>query len=371
MAADRPVPVTAGAQPALSSRSLRAHRRRTLWEDARNLPNLLTFLRVLMIPVVLLLPIGARRATVTGRRGCTRWPPSPISSTAGWRAGAARHHDRQVPRPPSPTSSSWRRRWCGWCRWAASRRGRWCSSSRARSPSPRCAPSPAPRAWSSPRVRVARAKTALQMIGIICLLLGYPYDISLGVIDFGRVDLVHVGRLLIYCSLFFSITSAARYMGFFADAIDAKKGDGAPDGTPIPAGPTGDGSARSPADPRPEGRSRRRRHGGRFLLTTAREAQPPPADPRRVAVRHPQARRGLRRPGRGAALQRPEQYQRRLRRGLICTLKVGYMACCPPTGSTQPACMGNGNGNGGQGGRARPPRRARRRRPPPRPAPAA
>ena len=34
---------------------LRAHRRRTLWEDARNLPNLLTFLRVLMIPVVLLL----------------------------------------------------------------------------------------------------------------------------------------------------------------------------------------------------------------------------------------------------------------------------------------------------------------------------
>jgi CDP-diacylglycerol--glycerol-3-phosphate 3-phosphatidyltransferase len=31
-----------------------------------------------------------------------------------------------------------------------------------------------------------------------------------------------VGRLLVYASLFFSITSAAQYMGLFADAIDAK-----------------------------------------------------------------------------------------------------------------------------------------------------
>src|SRR3954451_22222674 len=39
----------------MSKKSLRAHRRRTLWEDAKNLPNFLTFLRVLMIPLVLLL----------------------------------------------------------------------------------------------------------------------------------------------------------------------------------------------------------------------------------------------------------------------------------------------------------------------------
>ena len=31
----------------------RKHERRTLWEDARNLPNLLTFLRIVMIPAVL------------------------------------------------------------------------------------------------------------------------------------------------------------------------------------------------------------------------------------------------------------------------------------------------------------------------------
>src|SRR5215467_13960325 len=46
----------------LDKKSLRAHRRKTLWEDAKNLPNFLTFLRVLMIPAVLvLLDRGAPR----------------------------------------------------------------------------------------------------------------------------------------------------------------------------------------------------------------------------------------------------------------------------------------------------------------------
>jgi CDP-diacylglycerol--glycerol-3-phosphate 3-phosphatidyltransferase len=59
------------------------------------------------------------------------------------------------------------------------------------------------------------------MVGIICLILGYPYRLHLG-IDFGVVDLVHVGRMLVYLSLVFSITSAVKYMGLFVDAIDAK-----------------------------------------------------------------------------------------------------------------------------------------------------
>src|SRR6188474_1719347 len=58
MAADR----SRASAPPLSKRSLRAHRRRTLWQDARNLPNLLTFGRILMIPAVLvLLDRGAPR----------------------------------------------------------------------------------------------------------------------------------------------------------------------------------------------------------------------------------------------------------------------------------------------------------------------
>jgi CDP-diacylglycerol--glycerol-3-phosphate 3-phosphatidyltransferase len=68
-----------------------------------------------------------------------------------------------------------------------------------------------------------KSKTALQMIGILCLIIGYPYHLSLGFIDLGIVDLVQVGRWLIYVSLFFSITSAFQYVGLFAEAVEAKE----------------------------------------------------------------------------------------------------------------------------------------------------
>lgn len=67
-----------------------------------------------------------------------------------------------------------------------------------------------------------KRKTALQMIGILCLILGYPYHLSLGFVDFGRVDLVVVGRGLVYVSLVFSLTSALRYVGMFAEAVEAR-----------------------------------------------------------------------------------------------------------------------------------------------------
>src|ERR1041384_4832974 len=61
-----------------------------------------------------------------------------------------------------------------------------------------------------------KTKTALQMVGILCLLLGYPYHLTLGPIDLGVVDLVYVGRALIYVSLVFSIMSAVSYFRLFA-----------------------------------------------------------------------------------------------------------------------------------------------------------
>jgi CDP-diacylglycerol---glycerol-3-phosphate 3-phosphatidyltransferase len=67
-----------------------------------------------------------------------------------------------------------------------------------------------------------KSKTALQMIGIIALIIGYPYHLALGPMDLGEVDLVHVGRWLVYISLFFSITSAFQYVGLFAEAVEAK-----------------------------------------------------------------------------------------------------------------------------------------------------
>ena len=67
-----------------------------------------------------------------------------------------------------------------------------------------------------------KSKTALQMVGILCLIIGFPYHLDLGFLDLGVVDLVHVGRWLIYVSLFFSVTSAVEYVGLFAAAVEAK-----------------------------------------------------------------------------------------------------------------------------------------------------
>jgi CDP-diacylglycerol--glycerol-3-phosphate 3-phosphatidyltransferase len=68
-----------------------------------------------------------------------------------------------------------------------------------------------------------KTKTALQMIGIIALVLGYPYHLAYPGVDLGVVDLVHVGRVLIYLSLVFSIASAAQYLRLFAAAVEAKE----------------------------------------------------------------------------------------------------------------------------------------------------
>jgi CDP-diacylglycerol--glycerol-3-phosphate 3-phosphatidyltransferase len=67
-----------------------------------------------------------------------------------------------------------------------------------------------------------KSKTALQMVGILCLLLGYPYHLTLGPLDLGEVDLVMVGRALVYISLVFSLMSAFSYARLFAEAVEAK-----------------------------------------------------------------------------------------------------------------------------------------------------
>ena len=64
----------------------------------------------------------------------------------------------------------------------------------------------------------SKTKTALQMIGIIALLLGHPYPLSYLGVDLGLVDVSAVGRALIYVSLVFSLASAAQYVGLLSDA---------------------------------------------------------------------------------------------------------------------------------------------------------
>lgn len=68
-----------------------------------------------------------------------------------------------------------------------------------------------------------KSKTALQMVGILLLILGYPYHFDFFLFELGTVDLVQVGRVLIYVSLIFSLTSAAEYMGLFGSAVEAQR----------------------------------------------------------------------------------------------------------------------------------------------------
>jgi CDP-diacylglycerol--glycerol-3-phosphate 3-phosphatidyltransferase len=68
-----------------------------------------------------------------------------------------------------------------------------------------------------------KTKTALQMIGIIALVLGYPFHLAYAGIDLGVVDLVHVGDALVVLSLVFSFFSAAQYTRLFALAVEAKE----------------------------------------------------------------------------------------------------------------------------------------------------
>jgi CDP-diacylglycerol--glycerol-3-phosphate 3-phosphatidyltransferase len=68
-----------------------------------------------------------------------------------------------------------------------------------------------------------KTKTALQMIGIVALVLGYPFHLSYLGIDLGVVDMVHVGRWLVYLSLLFSFASAAQYVRLFGAAVEAKE----------------------------------------------------------------------------------------------------------------------------------------------------
>ncbi|MEZ4374543.1 MAG: CDP-diacylglycerol--glycerol-3-phosphate 3-phosphatidyltransferase [Polyangiaceae bacterium] len=67
-----------------------------------------------------------------------------------------------------------------------------------------------------------KSKTALQMVGILCLVIGYPYHLDIGIYDLGVVDLVPVGRWLIYISLVFSFGSGFEYVRLFAEAVEAK-----------------------------------------------------------------------------------------------------------------------------------------------------
>lgn len=211
--------MVASANTAL--RSFKAQRRKTLWEDAKNLPNLLTFARILMIPVVLLLLArGAPRdcfwaACVYSLAAITDMLDGYLARRQGLVSVLGKFLDPLADKLIVTATLVWLVPMGRISAWAVVLLiSREITITALRSIA------------STEGLVIAagdggKVKTALQMIGIVCLILGYPYRIHLG-IDFGVVDVVHVGRLLIYLSLVFSLASAAQYMGLFIDAIDAK-----------------------------------------------------------------------------------------------------------------------------------------------------
>jgi CDP-diacylglycerol--glycerol-3-phosphate 3-phosphatidyltransferase len=199
-----------------------AQDRRTLWEDARNLPNLLTFLRILMIPAVLILLERASpkacflAAVVYSLAAITDFLDGYLARRQGLVSVLGKFLDPLADKLIVAAVLVWLvalGRIQAWVVVVLLSREITITALRS--------------VASSEGLIIAaggggKRKTALQMVGLICLIIGYPYHFDLFVYDFGVVDFVHVGRLLVYLSLLFSLTSAASYIQLFAEAIEAK-----------------------------------------------------------------------------------------------------------------------------------------------------
>ncbi len=200
----------------------RAERRRTFWEDAVNVPNALTFMRVLMIPLVLwFLNAGTPKecfwATLTySLAALTDLIDGWLARRQGLVTVFGKFLDPLADKLIVMAALIWLiplGRIAPWV--VVVLLAREISVTALRSI-----------AMSEGLVLAAgesgKTKTALQMVGILCLMLGYPYHLSFGPIDFGMVDTVRVGRVLLYISLVYSMLSAAGYFGLFVDAVEAK-----------------------------------------------------------------------------------------------------------------------------------------------------
>ena len=70
-------------------------------------------------------------------------------------------------------------------------------------------------------------KTALQMLGILCLVIHYPYFVDFYGVHRARVDFHVVGYYVLLGSMVFSVTSAIGYFRRFITALEVKRTVGA------------------------------------------------------------------------------------------------------------------------------------------------
>ena len=203
-------------------RAQRAKERRTLWEDARNLPNLLTFLRILMIPAVLVfLERGSPKdcywaALIYSVAAITDMLDGWLARRQGLVSVLGKFLDPLADKLLVAAVLVWMvsmGRIPAWIVVVLLSREITITALRGVASNEGLIIDAGPG---------GKLKTALQMVGLICLIVGYPYQFDLGLYDFGLIDFVHVGRLMVYLSIVFSITSAASYLHLFAEAIEAK-----------------------------------------------------------------------------------------------------------------------------------------------------
>jgi len=67
-------------------------------------------------------------------------------------------------------------------------------------------------------IQTGKWKTALQLVGLIAVLIGFPYEMDYLVWK-GRVDFVAMGEFLLILSVLLSLVSAGQYLYSFLDAI--------------------------------------------------------------------------------------------------------------------------------------------------------
>ncbi len=207
----------------MSKRALRRERRRKLTQDAWNLPNILTYLRVVMIPlVILLLERGTKRdaiyaTLVYAAAAITDLLDGFLARKLGIVSVIGKFLDPLADKLMVMACLVWMTtigRIQAWAVILLLAREISITALRAIASS---------EGFVISASDSGKQKTALQMIGILLLILAYPYHLRLLGIDLGVVDLVLVGRALVFLSLVMSFLSAAEYVALFARAVEHKE----------------------------------------------------------------------------------------------------------------------------------------------------
>lgn len=71
--------------------------------------------------------------------------------------------------------------------------------------------------------RGGKDKTALQMVALCMLIIHHPYELHFGFGFSFTADFTQVGLYLLYLSLIFAFTSAGEYIKLFVEAVEAKE----------------------------------------------------------------------------------------------------------------------------------------------------